>query len=165
MLINHRKGVISHTASCIPLNLTLLTLGVCCWETEGESTYNCYVKLVKELFGSKPNLCKVTFSLTLQIMDSWKSAQVFIKEWSWHSWYSKTLRLVWLQFWSKFKGKHRLQWHSWTTGKEPTLGPDDPVPTYGETQSHGLRAHSLLTTKELDLPQVSPTSTSHHRNI
>jgi hypothetical protein len=34
------------------------------------------------------------------------------------------------------------------------LGPDDPVPTYWENQSHNLRAHSLLTTKELDLPQV-----------
>jgi hypothetical protein len=38
--------------------------------------------------------------------------------------------------------------------EEPTLGPDDPVPTYWETRSHGLHAHSLLTTKELDLPQV-----------
>ena len=38
--------------------------------------------------------------------------------------------------------------------EEPTLGPDDPVPTYWETRSHGLHAHSLLTTKEPDLPQV-----------
>jgi hypothetical protein len=38
--------------------------------------------------------------------------------------------------------------------EEPTLGPSDPVPTYWENQSHGLRARSLLTLKEPDLPQV-----------
>jgi hypothetical protein len=37
---------------------------------------------------------------------------------------------------------------------EPLLGPEDPVPTHWENLSNGLRAHSLLTTKELDLPQV-----------
>jgi hypothetical protein len=34
------------------------------------------------------------------------------------------------------------------------LGPSDPVPTYWENWSHGLRARSLLTLKEPDLPQV-----------
>jgi hypothetical protein len=29
-----------------------------------------------------------------------------------------------------------------------------PVPTYWENWSHNLRTHSLLTTKEPDLPQV-----------
>jgi hypothetical protein len=38
--------------------------------------------------------------------------------------------------------------------EEYTLGPEDPLPTYWETWSHGLCAHSLLTTKEPDLPQV-----------
>jgi hypothetical protein len=38
--------------------------------------------------------------------------------------------------------------------EEPTLGPSDPVPTYWENRSHGLRARSLLTLKEPDLPQV-----------
>jgi hypothetical protein len=28
---------------------------------EGESSYDCYVKLVKEIFGIKPTLDKVTF--------------------------------------------------------------------------------------------------------
>jgi hypothetical protein len=37
---------------------------------------------------------------------------------------------------------------------EPLLGPEDPVPTHWENLSHGLSARSLLTTKELDLPQV-----------
>jgi hypothetical protein len=49
--------------------------------------------------------------------------------------------------------------------EEPLLGPDDPEPTYWENLSNGLRARSLLTTKELDLPAVSPTSTRHHRKI
>jgi hypothetical protein len=38
--------------------------------------------------------------------------------------------------------------------EEPTLGPSDPVPTYWENRSHSLRARSLLTLKEPDLPQV-----------
>jgi hypothetical protein len=38
--------------------------------------------------------------------------------------------------------------------EEPMLRPSDPVPTYWENQSHGLRARSLLTLKEPDLPQV-----------
>jgi hypothetical protein len=38
--------------------------------------------------------------------------------------------------------------------EEPTLGPNDPVSTYWENQSHGLCACSLLTLKEPDLPQV-----------
>jgi hypothetical protein len=38
--------------------------------------------------------------------------------------------------------------------EEPMLGPSDPVPTYWENQFHGLRACSLLTLKEPDLPQV-----------
>jgi hypothetical protein len=38
--------------------------------------------------------------------------------------------------------------------EEPMRGPEDPVPSYWETWSHSLCAHSLLTTKELDLPQV-----------
>jgi hypothetical protein len=38
--------------------------------------------------------------------------------------------------------------------EEPMLGPEDPVPTYWETWSHGLNACSILTTKEPDLPQV-----------
>jgi hypothetical protein len=37
---------------------------------------------------------------------------------------------------------------------EPLLGPGDPAPTYWDNLSNGPRAHSLLTTKELDLPQV-----------
>ena len=37
---------------------------------------------------------------------------------------------------------------------EPLLGPEDPVPTYWENRSNGLRARSLLTTEEPDLPQV-----------
>jgi hypothetical protein len=47
--------------------------------------------------------------------------------------------------------------HSSTTAERSLrlAGPEDPVPTtYWETRSHGLRARSLLTTKELDLPQV-----------
>jgi hypothetical protein len=38
--------------------------------------------------------------------------------------------------------------------EEPMLGPSDPVPTYWENRFHGLRACSLLTLKEPDLPQV-----------
>jgi hypothetical protein len=38
--------------------------------------------------------------------------------------------------------------------EEPMLGPSDPVPTYWGNRSHGLRARSLLTLKEPDLPQV-----------
>jgi hypothetical protein len=38
--------------------------------------------------------------------------------------------------------------------EEPTLGPEDPEPTYWETRSHDPRARSLLTTKDPDLPQV-----------
>jgi hypothetical protein len=37
---------------------------------------------------------------------------------------------------------------------EPVLGPTDPAPMFWENRSNGLRAHSLLTTKEPDLPQV-----------
>jgi hypothetical protein len=38
--------------------------------------------------------------------------------------------------------------------EEPMLRPHDSVPIYWENRSHGLRAHSLLTTKEPDIPQV-----------
>ena len=38
--------------------------------------------------------------------------------------------------------------------EESMLGTIHPVPTYWENRSHGLRARSLLTTKEPDLPQV-----------
>ena len=38
--------------------------------------------------------------------------------------------------------------------EEPLLGPNDPVPTYWETRTNGLRARSLLVTDEQDLPQV-----------
>jgi hypothetical protein len=34
------------------------------------------------------------------------------------------------------------------------LGTIQPEPTFWENRSHGLRARSLLTTKEPDLPQV-----------
>jgi hypothetical protein len=37
---------------------------------------------------------------------------------------------------------------------EPVLGPTDPAPKFWENRSNGLRARSLLTTKEPDLPQV-----------
>jgi hypothetical protein len=37
---------------------------------------------------------------------------------------------------------------------ELVLGPTDPAPKFWGSHSNGLRAHSLLTTKELDLPQV-----------
>ncbi len=37
---------------------------------------------------------------------------------------------------------------------EPGLGPTNPAPTFWENCSNGLRARSLLTTKEPDLPQV-----------
>ena len=33
-------------------------------------------------------------------------------------------------------------------------GPADPMPTYWENRTNGLRAHSLLVTDEQDLPQV-----------
>jgi hypothetical protein len=36
----------------------------------------------------------------------------------------------------------------------PVLGPTDPAPMFWENRSNGLRARSLLTTKEPDLPQV-----------
>jgi hypothetical protein len=36
----------------------------------------------------------------------------------------------------------------------PVLGPTDPAPMFWESCSNGLRACSLLTTKEPDLPQV-----------
>jgi hypothetical protein len=32
-----------------------LMLGICC-EMEGQSSYDCYMKLVKEIFSEKPNL-------------------------------------------------------------------------------------------------------------
>jgi hypothetical protein len=38
--------------------------------------------------------------------------------------------------------------------REPVLGPTDPAPKFWENRSNGLRARSLLTTKEPDLPQV-----------
>jgi hypothetical protein len=38
--------------------------------------------------------------------------------------------------------------------EESTLGTIQPEPTYWQNRSHSLRACSLLTTKELDLPQV-----------
>jgi hypothetical protein len=38
--------------------------------------------------------------------------------------------------------------------REPVLGPTDPAPKFWESHSNGLRAHSLLITKEPDLPQV-----------
>jgi hypothetical protein len=57
VLSDRRKGIVGHTAVS---PATLLTLGVC-WEMEGQSSYDCYVKLVKEIFGEKPNLDKVTF--------------------------------------------------------------------------------------------------------
>jgi hypothetical protein len=37
---------------------------------------------------------------------------------------------------------------------EPVLGPTDPAPMFWESRSNRLHACSLLTTKELDLPQV-----------
>jgi hypothetical protein len=57
VLTDCRKGIVGHTAVS---PATLLTFGVC-WEMEGESSYDCYVKLVKEIFGIKPTLDKVTF--------------------------------------------------------------------------------------------------------
>lgn len=57
VLSDRRKGIVGHTAVS---PATLLTLGVC-WEMQGESAYECYVKLVKEIFGQPPNLDKVTF--------------------------------------------------------------------------------------------------------
>jgi len=57
VLSDRRKGIVGHTAVS---PATLLTLGVC-WEMEGESSYDCYVKLVKEIFGANPTLDKVTF--------------------------------------------------------------------------------------------------------
>lgn len=57
VLTDRRKGIVGHTAVS---PATLLTLGVC-WEMEGESSYDCYIKLVKEIFGTNPNLDKVTF--------------------------------------------------------------------------------------------------------
>jgi hypothetical protein len=52
VLSNHQKGIISHTAVS---PATLLMLGICC-EMEGQSSYDCYMKLVKEIFSEKPNL-------------------------------------------------------------------------------------------------------------
>jgi hypothetical protein len=57
ILSNHRKGILVHTAES---PAPLLMFGVC-WEMEGQSLYDCYVKLVKEIFGEKPNLDQVTF--------------------------------------------------------------------------------------------------------
>lgn len=54
---DRRKGIVAHTAVC---PATLLALGIC-WEKEGESSYECYVRLVKEIFGDKPNLDRRTF--------------------------------------------------------------------------------------------------------
>lgn len=58
VLSDRRKGIVGHTAVS---PATLLTLGVC-WEKEGLSSYDCYVELVEEIFGVKPNLDKVTFA-------------------------------------------------------------------------------------------------------
>lgn len=52
VLLVRRKGIVGHTAVC---PATLLTLGVC-WEMEGESSYDCYVKFVNDIFGIDPNL-------------------------------------------------------------------------------------------------------------
>lgn len=57
VLSDLRRGIVGHTAVS---PATLLTLGVM-WEKKGESSYECYVKLVKELFGEDPKLDKVTF--------------------------------------------------------------------------------------------------------
>mmetsp|Transcript_28857 Transcript_28857/g.52205 ORF Transcript_28857/g.52205 Transcript_28857/m.52205 type:complete len:720 (+) Transcript_28857:272-2431(+) len=57
VLSDRRKGIVGHTAVS---PATLLTLGVV-WEMEGQSAYECYVKLVKEIFGEKPTLDQVTF--------------------------------------------------------------------------------------------------------
>ena len=57
VLSDRRKGIVGHTAVS---PATLLTLGVC-WEMKGQSLYDCYVKLVKDIFGEKPNLDQVTF--------------------------------------------------------------------------------------------------------
>lgn len=57
VLTDKRKGIVGHTAVS---PATLLTLGVC-WEMEGETSYQCYVKLVKDIFGVQPKLDKVTF--------------------------------------------------------------------------------------------------------
>jgi hypothetical protein len=52
VLLVHCKGIIGHTVVC---PATLLTLGVC-WEMEGESSHDCYVKFVNDIFGIDPNL-------------------------------------------------------------------------------------------------------------
>jgi hypothetical protein len=57
VLPDRRKGIVGHTAVS---PATMLTLGVC-WEMEEKSSYDCYVKLVEDIFGSKPTLDRVTF--------------------------------------------------------------------------------------------------------
>ena len=54
---NRRKGIIGHTAMS---PATLLTYGVI-WEQDGDSSHDCYVRLVKTIFGNKPKLDRVTF--------------------------------------------------------------------------------------------------------
>jgi hypothetical protein len=57
ILTDRRKCILGHTAVS---PATLFTFGVC-WEMEGESSYNCYMKLVKEIFRIKLMLDMVTF--------------------------------------------------------------------------------------------------------
>jgi hypothetical protein len=57
ILTDRRKCILGHTAV---LPVTLFTFGVC-WEMEGESSYDCYMKLVKEIFRIKLMLDLVTF--------------------------------------------------------------------------------------------------------
>jgi hypothetical protein len=45
VLSDQRKGIVGHTAIS---PATLLTLGIC-WEMDGQSFYDYYVKLVKEM--------------------------------------------------------------------------------------------------------------------
>jgi hypothetical protein len=57
VLSDCQKGIVGHTVVSPAM---LLTLGVC-WEMEGQSSYDYYMKLVIEIFGENQNLDQVTF--------------------------------------------------------------------------------------------------------
>jgi hypothetical protein len=73
-----------------------------------------------------------------------------------HWWVCKDKRVAATQLYHLF-GKYKLHQYPRLVRRpqgEPVLGPTDPAPMFWESRSNGLCAHSLLTTKELDLPQV-----------
>ena len=55
---NKRKGIVGHTAASPFTHLTYAVL----WEKNGETQTECYIQIIKSLFGTKPNLDRIIFA-------------------------------------------------------------------------------------------------------